>query len=264
MVAGRRGHKAAGNIINEQTGGKATGLRYIARRRAMLVRDLMTTGVTSVSPDTSVGAIIHLLAERGVSGVPVTDAGGGLLGMVTETDLLRRLAFDDEPRHGWLRSLFDDRDRAADRYTRARGATARDVMTAELLTVAEDTTAEHAAHLLEEHKVRRLPVLRGGRLLGIVTRSDLLRALLAPSAGQVAAKTSDQAIRSAITAQMRQEPWASAPYLSFDVRDGVVEFHGFHRSDAARRALAVLAGNTPGVVRVADHATRMPSGNMPA
>jgi CBS domain-containing protein len=228
----------------------------------MLVRDLLTTDGSSISPDTPVGVIISLLAERGISGVPVTDADGTLLGMVTEADLVRRLAFDDKPRQGWLRSLFADRDRAADRYARARGSLARDVMTTELLTVTEDTTAEHAAHLLEEHKVRRLPVLRDGRLLGVVTRSDLLRALFPSPADHTAARPSDCAIRGAITTQMGQEPWASAPYLSFDVTDGIVEFRGYYRSDAARRALAVLAANTPGVVRVVDHATRMPSGNM--
>jgi CBS domain-containing protein len=229
---------------------------------AMLVRELMTTGVATVPPDTPVGAVVHLLADRGVSGVPVVDAGGALLGMVTEGDLLRRLALPDEPRHGWFRALFDDQDRAAERYARAYGATARDVMTAELLTVAEDATAGHAARLLEERKVRRLPVLRDGRLVGVVSRSDLLRALLIPAPGGLAATATDEAIRAAIALRMRQEAWASAPHLSFEVKDGVVEFHGFHRSDAARRAVSALAGDVPGVVRVVDHATEMPVGNV--
>ena len=228
----------------------------------MLVSDLMTTDVASVSPDTPVSAVVHLLAERGISGVPVTDADGALLGMVTEGDLMRRLALSDEPRHGWFWTPFDDQVGAAERRARVRGSAARDVMTARPLAVTEDTTAGQAARLMEKHKVRRLPVLRGGRVIGVVSRSDLLRALLpAPSNGAAAAE-SDQAIRGAIAARMRRGTWARAPCLSFDVQGGVVRFHGSHGSDATRRATYALAAGVPGVVRVVDHATELPSGNV--
>ena len=104
----------------------------------MLVRDLMTAGVLSVSPTVPVSFIVELLAERALPGVPVIDTGEVLVGMVTESDLLQRLALSDEPQHGWFRALFDNQDRAADRYARTHGATARDVMTTELWTVDED------------------------------------------------------------------------------------------------------------------------------
>ena len=229
----------------------------------MLVRDFMTTGIASVSPDTPVSAVVHLLAERGISGVPVMDAGGVLLGMVTEGDLMRRLALSDEPRHGWFWTPFDDQVGAAERHARVvRGSAARDVMTARPLAVTEDTTAGYAARLMEGHRVRRLPVLRDGRVVGVVSRSDLLRALLpAPSNGAAAAE-SDRAIRGAIADRMRRGTWARAPCLSFDVKDGVVGFHGSHGSDAARRAAYALAAGVPGVVRVVDHATELPSGNV--
>jgi CBS domain-containing protein len=228
----------------------------------MLVRDLMTTGIASVSPDTPVSAVVHLLAERGISGVPVMDAGGALLGMVTEGDLMRRLALSDEPRHGWFWTPFDDQVGAAERRARVRGSAARDVMTARPLAVTEDATAGQAARLMEEHKVRRLPVLRDGRVVGVVSRSDLLRALLPASPDGAAAAESDQAIRGAIAARMRRETWARAPRLSFEVKDGVVGFHGSHGSDATRRAMSALAEGVPGVVRVVDHATELPSGNV--
>src|SRR5690349_15057307 len=124
----------------------------------------MTASVVSVLPTAPVNAIVELLAERALTGVPVIDVGGVLVGMVTEGDLLRRLALLDKPQLGWFRGLFENHDLAADRCARAHGATALDVMTAKLWTVDEDTSAEHAARLLEEHKVRRLPVLRDGRL----------------------------------------------------------------------------------------------------
>jgi hypothetical protein len=184
--------------------------------------------------------------------------------MVTESDLLRRLALLSEPQHGWFRALFDDQDRAADRYARAHGATARDVMTAELWTVDEDTSAEHAARLLEEHKVRRLPVLRDGRLVGMVSRADLLRALIPPVTGEATATRSDEAIRAAISTGMQQQAWASAPLLSFEVRGGVVDLQSYHRSSATRRALSTLIAGVPGVVRIIDNATETPPGSMSA
>jgi osmotically-inducible protein OsmY len=110
--------------------------------------------------------------------------------------------------------------------------------------------------------VRRLPVPRDGRVIGVVSRSDLLRALLPASPDGAAAAESDQAIRGAIAARMRRETWARAPRLSFEVKDGVVGFHGSHGSDATRRATSALAEGVPGVVRVVDHATELPSGNV--
>jgi len=137
--------------------------------------------------------------------------------MVTEGDLLRRLAMSDEPERGWLRALFRNQDHAADRYVRAHGVTAREVMTAKLWTVDEDSTAEHAARLLEEHKVRRLPVLRKGRLVGMLSRADLLRTLLPWRAEETVVAISDEAMQAAISASMQQQVWASAPQLSLEV-----------------------------------------------
>jgi hypothetical protein len=151
---------------------------------------------------------------------------------------------------------------AAERRARVRGAAARDVMTARPVTVTEDTTAGHAARLMEGHRVRRLPVLRDGRVVGVVSRSDLLRALLPAPPNGAAAAESDQAIRGAIADRMRRGTWARAPCLSFEVQGGVVRFHGSHGSDAARRAANALAAGVPGVVRVVDHATELPSGNV--
>jgi CBS domain-containing protein len=224
----------------------------------------MTTGVLSVSPTVPVSFIVELLAERAIPGVPVIDTTGVLVGMVTESDLLRRLALSDEPQHGWLRSLFDDHDRAAERYARAHGATAQDVMTTQLWTVGEQTSAQHAARMFEEHKVRRLPVLRDGRLVGMVSRADLLRALL-PSAREGAVVVpSDDTIRVAISSGMHQQPWANLPLLSLEVRDGVVELQGHHRSPATRRALSTLIAGVPGVVRIVDNAAETSPGSMSA
>jgi CBS domain-containing protein len=220
----------------------------------MKVGEIMTRKVISVPPDTPVMAVARLLADRGFSAVPVTDNWGMLLGIVSEADLIRRLATEDPPeRRGLLSALFYDREGAALRYARAHGATARDIMTTEVITATESMTAEHAARLLDEHKVRRLPVVHDGVLVGIVSRADLLRALLAP-----AKDTSDAAIRAAVQAEMARLPWADAPYVFFDVQDGEVTLHGYCNSPAVRKGLVAIASRVPGVKAVHDEIVEGP------
>jgi CBS domain-containing protein len=220
----------------------------------MKVRDIMTRKVVSVPPDTPVMAVARMLADRGFSAVPVTDSWGMLLGIVSEADLIRRLSTEDQPdNRGLIASLFYDRDTAAERYVRAHGATARDIMSTELFTVTESTTAEHAARMIDEHRVRRLPVVQDGVLVGIVSRADLLRALIAAPTD-----TSDTAIRTAVQAEMARLPWADAPYVFIDVADGEVTLHGFCHSQSVRKGLAALAGHVPGVKAVHDKITEGP------
>jgi len=132
----------------------------------MRARDLMTRDVVTVPPDTPVPALARLLAERGVSSAPVVEADGRLVGIVTEADLLRRVAALGERPKGWLARLFADPSAQAARYAKGHGARARDVMTTDLITVEEDARAEEIARLLEEHRIKRGPVLRAGRLAG--------------------------------------------------------------------------------------------------
>ncbi|WP_240048375.1 CBS domain-containing protein [Crenalkalicoccus roseus] len=225
---------------------------------ALTARDLMTPDVVTVPPDMPVQAVARLLADRGISAVPVLDREGTLLGIVTESDLLRRLAGEEDERRGWLAGLFADPSRAADRYARTHGTTAAEVMTTQLVTVPEDATAAHIAHLLEERRIRRVLVVREGRLRGIVSRADLLRALTAPPDRQEE-RLSDERIRRAILAAMRKEPWVDTFHLSVEVREGVVELHGFARDQATRRALRVLAETVPGVREVRDLTQPLPA-----
>jgi len=215
----------------------------------MLVGDIMTRKVVSIPPETPALAVARLLAERGFSGVPVTDTAQQLLGVVSEADLIRRLATSDAEAEtvGVLGHLFYDRDRAAARYARAHGATAADLMTRDVITATETTTAEHAAHLLDQHRIHRLPVVQDGLLVGLVARADLLRALLVP-----VSDTSDTAIRAAVQAEMARLPWAEAPFVFVDVQDGTVSLHGYCDSAAVRRGLVALARDTPGVRAVDD------------
>ena len=219
-------------------------------------RDLMTTDLITVPPETPVIAMARLLAERGISAVPVLDAKGAPMGMVTEADLIRRLAGEEDKPASWFSALFADPARGAEHYARTHGAQARDIMTEKLVTVAPGATAAHVAQLMEQQGVRRVLVVEEGRLRGLISRADLLRALLLPP--EKAKGIPDERIRAAVLAAMRKEPWADTYYIMVDVKDGAVTFHGFARTDAIKRGLRVLAENVPGVTSVSDETQPLP------
>ena len=226
----------------------------------LFVRDLMTREMATVPPDMPVASLARLLSDRGISSVPVIGAKGSLLGIVTEADLIRRLSGTEDKPASWLLRRFRNTDRQAERYARTHGREARDVMTADVVTVDKDATAERCAHLMEEHGVKRLPVVDGdGRLVGIVSRSDLLLALMEPP-GRIGAgdRNRDQRIREALRKEMHEQPWAESLWSFADVEDGVVRLYGFVRSDAVRRGLHVLASRIEGVERVADRMEDLP------
>ncbi len=213
----------------------------------MRVADIMTTNLLTLSPDLPVGRVAQMLAGRGVSGAPVLDAEGRLLGMLTEGDLIRRLAAETDRPRSWFLGMFGSAPAQAAHYARSHGRRARDVMTTAVESVTEDTPVAEAAALLERHGIRRLPVLRDGRLVGIVSRADLLKVSLAEPPGAEAGAASDAAITRAVTQAMRQQPWIDAYFIFPEVRDGVVNFSGYCRSDEVERGLRVLAEGITGV-----------------
>lgn len=223
---------------------------------ALTARDLMTPDVVSVPPETPVLAVARLLSERGISAVPVLGAGGEIQGVVTESDLIRRLAGEEDTKPGWFASLFIDPASEAERYARTHGVRAKDVMTEKVVTVGEDDTAAHVAHLMEDKGIRRVFVVGEGRLRGIVSRADLLRALIAPMPEE--GDFSDARLRSAVIAAMRKQPWADSFYTLVDVQEGIVVFHGFMRDMGVQRGLRVLAEGIPGVKGVRDETQPMP------
>ena len=222
----------------------------------MKVGDIMTRNVVSVPPEAPALAVARMLLDRRISAVPVTDTWTMLLGIVSEADLIRRLATEDrDGKRGLLSALFFDRDRAAEQFARAHGTLARDIMTSEVVTATEGMSCEHAAKLIEDHRIRRLPVLHDGMLIGIVSRADLLRALLQPTDG---AATTDEGIRAAIEGAMSRLPWADAPFVFLDVKGGAVTLHGFCSSAEVRHGLVALAGSTAGVTAVHDAIVQRP------
>jgi CBS domain-containing protein len=225
----------------------------------MLARDLMSRNLVVVAPETPVSAITELLASRGISAVPVIDAEGNAVGLVTEGDLIRRLAEAPRGPLGWFLDMFRNPKPLVARFAKAHGATARDVMSAELVTVPEDASAETIAQLMERHHIRRVPVLRDGKLAGIVSRADLLRAVLRDVQRPASADQRDDAeLLRAVIAAMREQPWTDTFWVYPDVEAGVVTLYGYARSEVLRNGLRLLAQDIPGVKRVEDKLKPMP------
>jgi CBS domain-containing protein len=244
-------------------GARPVGARIFGRMMMMgstflRAEALMTMAVVTVPDSMPVASLAGLLADRGISSVPVTDAEGKLLGIVTEADLLRRLAGIEDIPSAWLRRLIDRPDAQAKHYARTHGLLARDVMTTPVISVEPEATAEHCAALMERHGIKRLPVLHDGVLVGVISRADLLRAVSAPSAqGNTTDDLSDARTAAAVRKAMRDQPWSGSLYTFVSVTDGVATLDGFVREDI-RRGLTVLVSGVPGVRRVEDHMEKAP------
>ena len=230
----------------------------------MRAMDVMTTGVITVDPDTSVQAVAKLLFERGISGVPVVDAADRLVGIVSEGDLLHRVETGTERvagrrRSWWLDTIASDQELARD-YVKSHGRTAKDVMTREVIAVTEATDLAEVAMLLETKRIKRVPVLRDGKLVGIVSRANLVRALAMITSDPADAATDDRTIRAMLLAELMGQEWFKTQdwfkiwAADVIVRDRVVHFWlAANQSEEERRALRVAALNVAGVQRVEEH-----------
>ena len=219
----------------------------------MNVADVMTRHVISVPPDATVEAAARQMLERGISGLMVVDAKGELAGVVTEGDLLRRDEIGTvRHRPWWLRMLLSPGRQAAD-FTRAHGRRVRDVMTQDVVTVSADAPLEEVVEAMERHRIKRVPVTEGNRVIGVISRSDLMRALVVAERRDQPVATDDRSIRQAILDQLDKQAWTPLTTLNVTVADRVVDLWGTITNDEERRAICVLAENTPGVQQVNDH-----------
>ena len=224
----------------------------------MQASDIMSSPVVGVGPDTSVKEIASLLFEKRISGVPVMDEGR-LVGLVSEGDLLRRheLGTDRAKRSGswWLRMFSADQTPAD--YVKTHARRARDIMTREVITIVPETPLAEIATLLESHGIKRVPVMRDGELVGIVSRANLIQALagMRPATVRVT-PPADQAIRGRLQAELERQPWWRRSASNVIVTDGVVHYFGAIESDDEQDAARVAAENIPGVRGIEDHRVR--------
>ncbi len=219
--------------------------------------DVMTRDVVSIDADRPVRDVAQLLLDRHISAVPVVDPVGRLLGLVSEGDLLRRVEAGTERRRAGWRSLIATGPHLAAEYTKAHGRRASDIMTREVVTATEDASLRDVADLLEQHRIKRVPVVRDHVVVGIVSRADILRALLAakPEDVRYAPAVDDDVILLRLQAELRNQKWARSRGMQVAVRDGVVELSGSILSEAERTALRVAAERIPGVRKVEDKMT---------
>ncbi|HEX7007509.1 MAG TPA: CBS domain-containing protein [Alphaproteobacteria bacterium] len=224
----------------------------------MRARDIMTTSVVTVSPETRVPDIARVLLERRISALPVVDGAGRVIGIVSEGDLMHRAENKTERRRSWWLDLISSADTLAEDYVKSHGLTAKDVMNAPVISATPDASLAELATLLERHGIKRVPILENGALVGIVSRADLLRGLIGGGADSAAETLDDAAIREALLRRIQDEPWAGTATLNVIVTDGVAELWGFVSSEAERRAFHVAAQSTPGVREVVDHLVYLP------
>lgn len=219
----------------------------------MIASDIMTRNVISVAPDATVADAVALMLERGISGLLVVDSTGTLVGIVTEGDLLRRDELGTERRRSWWLRLLASPGRQAADFTRTHGRKVADVMTRDVLSVNADAPLTDIVALMEEHRVKRVPVLDGNRVAGVVSRADLLRALSVAAREHREVVGDDRTIRGHILDTLTHETWAPKTTLNITVVNGVVDLWGTIGNDQERRAICVIAENTPGVKKVIDH-----------
>jgi CBS domain-containing protein len=218
----------------------------------MKAKDIMTSTIIAVSPEDTVEKAVRLMLQNRISGLPVIDAASRLIGIVTEGDFLRRVeTATQRKRPRWLEFMVGP-GRLADEYMRSHARKVSEIMTAEPATVTEDTALEAIVTLMEKRRIKRVPVVRSGKVVGLISRANLLRALAGVSRGLRPGTAGDQAIRDRILAELKAQPWAPVA-IEVVVRSGIVDLWGTITDERTRQALIVAAENVPGVKRVRDH-----------
>jgi len=219
----------------------------------MKARDVMTQPVIKIAADASVMEAARLMLENRISGLPVVDAAGGWVGIVTEGDFLRRAETGTERRHSRFAEFFIGSGQLADEYVHSSGRTVHEVMSPRVHAVTEDASLDDVVALMESHGIKRVPVLRGRELIGIVTRANLVSALMGAAQRGRAPSSRDSGIRADLMAELKKQPWAPIGTIDVAVLDGVVTLSGVLNDQRQRRALCVAASNIPGVKKVVDH-----------
>ena len=222
----------------------------------MQARDVMSRGpIITVEPKTSIEEAARLMLSLGISGLPVVDASNGVVGILTEGDLLRRAELGTEKhRRPWFAFLASP-GRLAAEYVVAHGSKVGEIMTTEVITADVDNPLDQIVKLMEKKRIRRAPIIERGRLAGIVSRADLMRALIARKAPATSAGHSDEEILAAVSKIFDDETWCPRATVRASVTDGIVDLWGLIFDERERIALRVAAENVAGVKAVRDHLT---------
>jgi CBS domain-containing protein len=218
----------------------------------MKAADIMVRNVVTVKPDEEVGAAIKLLWEHDVSALPVVDSDGAVVGIVSEADLVRRMELGTERQRPWWLEAVTPAATLATEFAKSHGRMVHEVMSTDVVSAVEETPLSEIAGLLEKHRIKRVPILRDGKLVGIVSRSNLIQALASGPAAVTQAAPSDRGIRLELLDRLSGQAWTDFGSRNVIVRDGVVHLWGLVGSRAEHEALLALVQEVPGVKSVAD------------
>jgi CBS domain-containing protein len=219
----------------------------------MKAEDVMTRDVISIDPDATVLQSARLMLQHHISGLPVIDKDGNLVGVLSEGDFLRRRETRTEKRRSrWLEFIMGP-GRIAAEYSHSHGSKVAEVMSTQVHSVDVQTPIEDIVDLMERFRIKRVPVLCGGLVVGIVTRSNLMHAMVSLARTAQPGATDDASIREHLLAEIQKEQWAPVTSVNVVVHDGIVELWGVIIDERQREALKVAAENIPGVKGVKDH-----------
>jgi CBS domain-containing protein len=219
----------------------------------MKASDVMTSNIITVGINASVGEAAAILLNSRISGAPVVDERGELVGIVSEGDLMRRPEIGTTRRHSWWLELLSSERSSAVEYIKTHSRKVTDVMTREVITASPDTPLGDIAALLERNQIKRVPIVEGGKMVGLVSRANILQAL-ASATKKLGSLVSadDSALRKEVIARLETEPWKPV-MLTVTVHDGTVDLWGLVNSAEEKKAARLAAEVTPGVRSVVDN-----------
>lgn len=214
--------------------------------------DVMVRELVTVTPDTDVAEAVRLLGEYDVSALPVVDDNGTLVGIISEGDLLRREEIGTEKHRPWWLEAITPAATLAHEFAKSHGQRVEEIMSTDIVSASEDTPLDEIAALLEKHRIKRVPIVRGDTLVGVVSRSNLIQALASAQIGVHPAIEADRTIRAELLSRLAEQDWTNFGSRNVIVTQGVVHLWGLVGSEDERHALTALAEVVPGVVSVSD------------
>jgi CBS domain-containing protein len=233
------------------------GVTADAKRKQLLARDVMTRNICVVHPEARINEIANALIIHGVSAVPVVANGRKIVGIISEGDLFRRWELGTDRCREGIRDVLLNVDRLANNYLRCHAMRARDIMSKKVVSVSERIPISDIADLLDRHHIKRVPVTHAGKLVGVVSRTDLIRAL-AVYPDNTKMPGTPRRIRDAFFRRLSSQKWTLGTSVKVLVKDGAVELVGTAATDAQAKALGAMAESIPGVKTVKNHiATRL-------
>lgn len=218
----------------------------------MKASDIMVQKVITTHPQASVSEVAKQLIDNDISALPVVDGAGHVVGVISEADLMRREEVGSEKIRPWWLEAITPGATLAEEFAQSHGKRVEELMSNQVISVTEDASLNEIASLLEKHRIKRVPILKDGKLVGIVSRSNLVQALASAKPEGVTAAENDHMIRAEIIARLAEQHWTDFGDRNIIVVEGVAHVWGLVGSPCERKALVVLAEGVPGVTGVRD------------